>query len=631
MRVTLATSRRLQTLIRCLEKKWRSVEAKLKQGLQVRKEEGEEVKEEELSSSQLVLMPIRGAVIKEEEELVVTEVKQRPKVKIKLTGLVEEEAGGHDQDQDQEGSKFEEMLGLQRRNKEEEDDEDEEDSKRENGNGGTSENVERTNMRDFEEMLGHRQLEKAEDENGDDGLELANTSIDTCEENSNDEPSRSQEDVTQSPRLERIEEEDEGGGEVVEEFLFDLSDPEGSRSPLPAEDLEEIDGMDDEEDGFKEEEEEVVKEEEEEVKEEMKGEDRKWGTDPRQGWSLSEAGTLTIGDLYCLLGGREGSCLRLDYGWKGAESLERCSDLLTRLVRLAGAARAQNRGRTSSQSSPSVSRSSSSGTVSSPVTSHRSPVARTGLLLSPVGRPMHAQAGGVSKQILLPAPLNNATNSGGSQASGARSSSPLAVPLEPEPEFRKPLAPAAPRQQGSMSAAFREQIGQYLPKFSNRRGRQNRSRAKQVVGRQLLQPLQPAPPPQILQPLLLVQEVVASPSTQQQQQNSTAASSSSLQQPNPSSTPLHQQSPTSPALPPSIKGISPVLHQSPQSPPQISIPSPRRSPSPTPSFSCLMDLSFPGWIYIFNRQIIKSTYLFRVNPKHTDQTVRELLVNVSFF
>merc|ERR1719430_1480535 len=181
---------------------------------------------------------------------------------------------------------------------------------------------------------------------------------------------------------------------------------------------------------------------------------------------------------------------------------------------------------------------------------------------------MHAQAGGVSKQILLPALPNNTTHSSGSQAGGARSSSPLAVPLEPEPEFRKPLAPAAPRQQGSMSAAFREQIGQYLPKFSNRRGRQNRSRAKQVVGRQLLQPLQPAPPPQILQPLLLVQEVVANPSAQQQQQQSTAASSSNLQQP----TPLHLQSPTPPALPPSIKGISPVLHHSPQSPPQISIP-----------------------------------------------------------
>ena len=108
---------------------------------------------------------------------------------------------------------------------------------------------------------------------------------------------------------------------MVEEFLFDLSDPEGSRSPLPAEDLEEIEGMEDEEDGFKEEEEEIVKEEEEEVKEEMKGdgEDRKWG-DPRQGWSLSEAGTLTIGDLYCLLGGREGSSLRLDYCWRGSES-----------------------------------------------------------------------------------------------------------------------------------------------------------------------------------------------------------------------------------------------------------------------------------------------------------------------
>ena len=40
-----------------------------------------------------------------------------------------------------------------------------------------------------------------------------------------------------------------------------------------------------------------------------------------------------------------------------------------------------------------------------------------------------------------------------------------------------------------------------------------------------------------------------------------------------------------------INGISPVLP--PNSPPQISIPSPsRRSPSPTPSFSCLMDMTF---------------------------------------
>ena len=142
-----------------------------------------------------------------------------------------------------------------------------------------------------------------------------------------------------------------------------------------------------------------------------------------------------------------------------------------------------------------------------------------------------------------------------------------------------------------------------------------------------MQPLQPAPPPQILQPLLLVQEVVAGPSSQQQL---TAASSSSSQQPTPSSTPIHQQqSPTPPALPPSVKGISPVLHQSPQSPPQISIPSPRRSPSPTPSFSCLMDLSFPGLdLSLFDNCQLNS--LFPNQPQIHDQTVRQLLVNVSF-
>ena len=197
------------------------------------------------------------------------------------------------------------------------------------------------------------------------------------------------------------------------------------------------------------------------------------------------------------------------------------------------------------------------------------------------GRPL--QGTGVSKQILLPAPPQ------------ARSTSPLALPLEPEPEFRKPLAPAA--RQGAMSAAFRDQIGQLLPKFSNRRGRQSRNRAKQVVGRQLLQPLQPAPPPQVLQSLLLVPAgavlptaVLSAPVSNGLHPGGSAPGELACAMvgvlpPQPSETPP-------PSLPDSIAGISPVL-PSPHSPPQISIPSPRRSPSPTPSFSCLMDLTFP--------------------------------------
>ena len=514
VRVTLGSGRRLASLIRVLEKKWRGLEARLRQGLGGKEEDGE--REDE---GKLVLMPVRNAVIKEEEEVVVTEVKHRPKVKIKLAGL-EDEGGGQEQDVE-EGSKFEEMLGLQRKK-------DEQEGREEAGEANTS-------------------LDRMD-------------SLSACDDNSNDEPAQHRDGVAQSPRLDIVEEEEEEPvGEAGEDFLLDLSDQECSRSPVQDLDyFEEVEEMEEDEEGVKEEEEPVKGDEyikEEDIKDDdMKGEkekdegvEGKW-SDPRAGWSGAGAGGLTVGELYCLLGGRqEEARLALDYTWRREEPAGQCSAVLSRLVRLAGAARLPTRGRSTSQSSPSV-----RGALSSPRLS--SPLARGGLVLSPVGRP-HT-AGGAPKQLLLPAPP--------AAPQAKRSSSPLAVPLPPdEPEFRKPLAPAAARQ-GTMSAAFREQLNAMMPKFSNRRGRQNRNRAKQVVGRHLLQPLQPAPPPQVLQPLLLVQEVVATPSPQ----------------------------PTPPTLPPSIKGISPV-QASPLSPPQISIPSPRRSPSPTPSFSCLMDLTFP--------------------------------------
>ena len=170
---------------------------------------------------------------------------------------------------------------------------------------------------------------------------------------------------------------------------------------------------------------------------------------------------------------------------------------------------------------------------------------------------------GAAKQIILP---------GGNGVE--KPGSPLAVPLETsEHEFRKPLLPPAQVRQGAMSAAFKEQIGQYLPRWSNRPGRQRRSRAKQVVGRQLLQPnIQPRPPhSQVVQ---LVPQIV---------------------QVLPLSLDTHNMTLVPDQVSSSSKTNLILDSQTPgnQSPPQISIPSPaRRTPSPTPSFSAFMDMSF---------------------------------------
>jgi len=543
LKVNLGVGRRLCSLIRCLERKWRSQEVKMKEGL-VRKE-GEEEEEEVKDSGvgDLILMPVRGAVIKEEQEVVIAKVVERPKVKIKMAGLDGEVlvlggganggvGGGRDEE---EPSKFEEILSLQR-------------SKPCEGENHVKETGEGSNHAGETVPTGIERFNSFDDNSNDD-VALR----------SNDEDQVSRSPRLEAEGLETIEEE-----EGAEEFLLDLSDQECSRSPVPdMDEMEEIE-YEEEEEGIKEDDlkEEDIKEDEDtnkdELVEECQLEGKKWGN-PREGWDHSGAGSLTIGDIYCLLrGGEAEGKLRLDYCWRREEATEvkkQCENLLSRLTRLAqGSVKLPARGRTASQGSPSV------RTVISPQTLARSPMARPGLN-SPVGRP-HL-GGGASKQILLPAPPPAPVSN--------RPSSPLAVPLDPEPEFRKPLAPAA--RQGAMSAAFREQIGQYLPKFSNRRGRQSRNRAKQVVGRQLLQPLQPAPPPQVLQPLLVVQGML----------------------------PVTAPAPISPILPPSHLGTSPpdppVPHtdpqSAPQSPPQLSIPSPRRSPSPTPSFSCLLDLSYP--------------------------------------
>ena len=90
--------------------------------------------------------------------------------------------------------------------------------------------------------------------------------------------------------------------------------------------------------------------------------------------------------------------------------------------------------------------------------------------------------------------------------------------------FRKPTAPPPPQptlQQQQLSAVrpaplnstFHQQIGQYFPKFTNRRGRQNRSRMmnNKFVGRQVLKPIQSTlmRPPAAIQTINVVASTTA--------------------------------------------------------------------------------------------------------------------------
>ena len=492
VRVNLAVSRRLASLARCLERKWRSREARVRNSIELPAEEAAPDGEE-----RLLLLPPRGAAIRQ-PRLPVEQGGQgkRPRVRIKLAGL---EAGSEVGS----GNKFEEMLSQQRQ---------------QCSSAGTV---------DTEPCY----VEPGPDENSNDG------------EGPHSSPKQEGEDRLYT----MLEEEDDilpcnddmDQEDLELQDLLEESDHECSRSPLPGDasggdsDIENAEVIDEN----KEEEAEEFKEEEskpemgeEESKPEVVEEDDKSEaetdgagptelSDPLHGWTRDTAGSLTIGELYWMLGGEDETRLRLDYSWQGgagAGAGTEVTSMLTRLLRLAaGAGRAGGRGRTTSQGSGAG-----------------SPSVRGRLLLSPgcsaASRPVHDKPG-----------------------------SPLALPLlDSEHEFRKPLAPPPAARQGAMSAAFKEQIGQYLPKFSNRPGRQRRSRAKQVVGRQLLQP-------QPLQPRPLVQLL---------------------------------------PLPPTVAVLQPAQTFSlvagedctaPGSPPQISIPSPLRSPpSPTPSLSCLMDLTF---------------------------------------
>ena len=377
--------------------------------------------------------------------------------------------------------------------------------------------------------------------------------------------------------------------DVAEEFvshddLLDLWEADGSRSPGPNPDKESDVEMDNDKDEDRDEDKELEDDDKDEQDEEKhqtvdsKDDETKIlktnfsnlkSFDPSQGWSLNNVEDLTVGELYLMLGDEGANTFQLEYHWREVkhENLDpcinqdlgaECQTLLSKLIKLSSSQpNKPGRGRQTSLSSTSPTVRNILSPVSSPITSRQSP----GTRVLGVGR-------GVAKQLPLISELPE------------KPGSPLAVPLEPEIEFRKPLAPAV--KPPALSSTFQKQIGQYFPKFSNRRGRQNRNRAKnQLVGRQILQPVQPKQTHQIVQHLVLPLAtntlpgnlnpfIIESPLTILQTTN--MPSSSLLSAP-----------------------VSPIP---PSSPPQICIPSPalspvRRTPSPTPSFSSLMDISFP--------------------------------------
>lgn len=311
-----------------------------------------------------------------------------------------------------------------------------------------------------------------------------------------------------------------------------------------------------------------------------------------------------------MLGGEGQSVLRLDYHWRPLEvKLESASDnkpvndcfskviidcgikgenetevkpsngnsygnLMSRLVKLASSSGCGKQGK---ERKTSVSTSSPSVRFVSPGAGSR----------SPVSRPSPGSRGTVAKQLPLP------------PAGGERAGSPLAVPLDQgtsEPEFRMPQAPAA-RQGAIRDAAFREQINMLMPKFTNRRGRTNRSRARQtVVGRQLLQPnIAPMPESvtvQVLQPMAVNGQ---QPMAVNGQLLNLPRQHHILVGPAPIMVAApHENEPTS-----SIQLHNITSTNQPPSPPQIHIPSPapspahRRTPSPTPSLNSFLDC-FPS-------------------------------------
>jgi len=570
VRVSLGLGRRISSLVKCLNVKWRHSEEKLRESFML--ELGKTAPPIEESKDQLILLPPKDAKIKIP---VIEGLPPLTSASISLLSYKKKKSGDAEK-----GKRLKIRI-------------------RKEGSGDEASH----NIVDFD----NGEVQIGEDELVED--------ID-------------------GPPLEDIEmAEDIIAGEA--DFLMEESDQEASRSPpLPgdvsdpdsdAEPLDEIKNgnIDDIEDDELEDDE-VPKEEDiidELPKDEIKDEDIKEEVllepqDISSGWSESSASNLTVGMVYMMLGCEGLSVLKLDYHWRPSEiklesssdstnkiandtnnkvtndiiskvaadcgikvdiplnetctksansskPINPCGNLMARLVKLAAATTSLKQGK---ERKSSLSASSPSVRFVSPGAGSR----------SPVSRPSPGSRGTVAKQLPLP------------QAGAERAGSPLAVPLDQgreEPEFRMPAAPVG-RQGAIRDAAFREQIGQLLPKFTNRRGRTNRSRARQthVVGRQLLQPnIAPMPESvtvQVIRPMAVNGHLVNLP-----RQHILVPAPVIVARDNEPSSSIQMPNVTSTNQPPS--------------PPQIHIPSPapspahRRTPSPTPSLSSFLDC-FPS-------------------------------------
>jgi len=403
--------------------------------------------------------------------------------------------------------------------------------------------------------------------------------------------------------------QDEGG----EDYILEDSEGESSRSPVPPPDKEwdmeaDNDNDDDEEDNDDKDIEEQFDAKETKLVEAKTNFSNLKEFNPSVGWSLGTSGATTVGELFYMLAEEGSSHFELEYTWRtikpenndtedAADTKEEikpaCQNILFKLVKLSND-KSSKAGRGRSNSLSSTSPSTQTGKPGrGKQNSVLSPAVRN--ILSPTSpvtsRTSPAVSRGIVKQLSLASDLPE------------KPGSPLAVPLEPVEvvEFRKPLAPAPP----ALSSTLQAQLGHYFPKFTNRRGRQNRR--NQLVGRQILQPIQPKQPPPTFQSLVLpaLSSLAPAPSTNTNPIVINAPLILSANGIIQSSTVLHPSTNTR-ILPVSRKELSstsllsaPVspIHHHPRSPPQICIPSPalspaRECPSPTPSFSALMDISF---------------------------------------
>ncbi len=212
-------------------------------------------------------------------------------------------------------------------------------------------------------------------------------------------------------------------------------------------------------------------------------------------WNMAKTKALSVGGLY-LMTGCEGDKLELCYSWRRPHSSEDDKDMgkpparnncnLSSLIRLAVSEFAKKQLKPSGMSSPNVSRSNN---INVPT----SPGSVSNLSGGMVGVCNHKDA------VPVVSKLENVS----SETTASTSSSEIVVVgsggnnKPPSAEFRRPVVPpvrvATLGSQSTKAQAFRQQLREMLPKFSNRKGRPLSSRkSSAVVSRRLLaRPVQP--------------------------------------------------------------------------------------------------------------------------------------------